>query len=176
MAPLKSGSTTKSRPTSTSLKQGTLGFISAKRTASTGGIGKGKKPIRTQSTPVTRRNAIIDIESSSEEDNVVDIELPSSEEEVVPKQEQNQKQGRKEEGRAPLAKPSNKQKGVEKKTSDKVGVFRSRDGVENSNATLDVAGKTKGGVERADLQEKDPRWRKHHATVREKMGKLQPSE
>jgi DNA polymerase delta subunit 4 len=160
MAP-KSGSTTKSKSNSASLKQGTLGFTSAKRTSSAAAAGKGKKPVRTQSTPAARSNVVVDNQSSSEEGGVDETEPSRVEEEVA---WEKQQQGQKEEVCRTSA-------GQKKKSTDGPGVLCWSDGLENSNGGFGAL-----GVERQELQEKDPRWRKQYQIAREKMGTVKPSE
>jgi hypothetical protein len=88
-----------------------------------------------------------------------DVEFTSDEEEKIETEE------RKEEGRAALLRPY---VSSERKKSNKpvITVLNSKDSQERSPTEK---------VERPELSDTDPRWKKHHAAVRAKMGGLRPS-
>lgn len=139
------------------LKQGTLPFASSKRTASSNSITKAKKTTQPKKLTITqsRRSS----SNSSEDVSQEDIELTSDEEEKIETDEC------KEEGWAAPLRPhvSSDRKKSNKPT---IAVLNPKDSQESLQTEK---------AERPELSDTDPRWEKHHATVRAKMGGLRPS-
>jgi DNA polymerase delta subunit 4 len=156
MAP--KSSSTKSQ----TLKQGTLSFASSKRTKSSNSVTKATKTAQVKKTitPRSRRGST----SSSEDPILEDVELTSSEEE----ERKVQPVERKQEGQPPPLPSLRPRTSLDKKHSNKptIAVLQPKDSQENSQIEK---------VERPELSDKDPRWRKHYAVVREQMGYQRPS-
>ncbi|KAJ6527275.1 DNA polymerase delta, subunit 4-domain-containing protein [Mycena vulgaris] len=128
---------------SLTLKQATLSFSASKRTASSSST---KKPGKRQSTLSSQRVVQVDSDSEEIDVDVDDIDLYSDDDEVE-----------NIESEEPAAKESPRPKAVVSKPSI-VKVTRPK--ASQSNELL-------------ELDEKDPRWRSHLATVRARRGFLQ---
>jgi len=154
MAPKSLLTKTKSQ----TFKQGTLSFASSKRTTSSNSVAKAKKTSQA-SKSITKRRRISD--SSGEDVSVEDVEMTSEEEEETVEPEE-----RKTEGRLP-PRPVLRPRIPSDKQSTKPATFAPP--LNNCEGTLQTE-----GLGRPELSPKDPRWRKHHAVVRKKMGYQHP--
>lgn len=136
-------------------KQGTLSFASSKRTSCATESHKTKKNSQAKAnTPRTLTAA----ESSSEDIDVEDIHVTSSEEDAIIEDEKEERAPKP----APLLRTRQERSSQAKKPT--TTVLQSKVNEENIQNS------------RVELNDKDPKWRKHYAVVREKMGHLHPSE
>ena len=190
---------------SATLKQGKLGFASAKRTTSSSKVGKPNTITPTTTLKQTPKeissikSKILEDEShdeillaSSDDDTVEefdDIEAVSArsdveatrredEEEIedAPTPPPVERKTRSSSKNTPTKSASKAEVGPSAETA-KVGVFR----VSNARPE-DVAKKVEANARKEDegdtpeLNHKDPKWRKHHNEVKEKMGHMHTSE
>jgi DNA polymerase delta subunit 4 len=139
------------------LKQGTLPFASSKRTTSSNSIAKAKKTSQATKSITSKRRRISD--SSSEDVSLEDVETTSEDDEETVEPEKQ--------GRLP-PRPAVRPRIPSDKQSDKplTAAPQLNDRDETPQAEK---------LERPELSPKDPRWRKHHAVVRKKMGYQRPS-
>ncbi|KAF5373284.1 hypothetical protein D9615_007379 [Tricholomella constricta] len=145
-----------STPSTRTLRQGTLSFGSAKRTATTQNTKP--KASQTKKLPALRKTARHD--SSEDELDIDDIQVPSSDEEELVEEQPTRKL---EERAKTSSKVSKTHKQERQATKPPVTVLQSKNSVEiQSTASL------------SELNENDPKWRKHYASVREKMGYMHP--
>ncbi|KAF8075151.1 DNA polymerase delta, subunit 4-domain-containing protein [Lyophyllum atratum] len=144
------------RSSSSNMKQATLPFGTSKRTASTQNVKP--KAAQAKKSPAVRK-ASSRYSSDEDELDVDDIHVPSSDEESV-----DEKPSIKIERRASSSNKASKTKKAEKQ----VAVV--------PEATIPPKGRTEDIEAKvlAELNEKDPKWRKHYAEVRAKMGHLHP--
>lgn len=172
------------------LKQGTLGFSSTKRAASTGSIGKAKgsgKPAR----PTTKR--------ASGPEEVIEVTDGSSDNVSEKESEGEGEVGSDGTGELEVSRAEREERGVKRRRIG-MGVFGSRNGAENvlvpdedlgesaNRSPVAAEGETKKGRTttarkgaqendtRVALDPRDKRWRRHFGEVRAKMGNLEPSE
>ncbi|KAF8997915.1 DNA polymerase delta, subunit 4-domain-containing protein, partial [Cyathus striatus] len=137
---------------SNSLRQGTLSFASMKRTASTASAGKVKK-LATKSSS----NAQLNLDDESSEENIDDIEFPSSGEESDRIVEETI-------ARAPTSSKAKSNKAAVEEHPKRL--FKPKNNIEIL--------KSEDKASLADLNPKDPRWRKQYALAREQLNGLQP--
>ncbi|KAF8159366.1 DNA polymerase delta, subunit 4-domain-containing protein [Crassisporium funariophilum] len=156
---------------SEALKQGKLSFSAAKRSASGSTVGKPKKPVVTALRKVKQSQK----DDDDDDDDLDDIEFIPSEEEVEdPIQEVRAKDDKKT-ATAPTTKSSGKvstkKLSQEKKPTVEpvnTGLLRvSHTRPEDKKAVADTVEKVS---ERPELNDKDPKWRKHYREVKIKMG------
>ena len=142
---------------SQTLKQGTLPFATSKRTKSSNSIIKTRETSQTKK-PVASRSRRIST-SSIEEFSVEDAEVTSEEEEDKAEPEEHKKVFR------PTLRPRTSSQN-ERQNKSTIADPQPKDSQEDSQTEK---------VERPELSDKDPRWRKHYAAVRDKMGFQRPS-
>jgi DNA polymerase delta subunit 4 len=189
---------------SATLKQGKLGFASAKRTTSSSKIGKPNTITSTTLKPTLKeissiKSKILEDEShdeillaSSDDDTPEefdDIEAVSAKSDVETTRREDEEEiedaptpppverTTRSSTKKALSKNASKAEGGPSTEAAKVGVFR----VSNARPE-DVAKKVEANARKEDegdtpeLNHKDPKWRKHHNEVKEKMGHMHTSE
>jgi len=130
---------------STSMKQSTLGFFAAKPSAATA-VAKAKKlDTRSRSSPAV---------STPKAESIEDVSTPATPVESIHESS--------EEEQVKLKKPLPRRSGV----------FKSREGLENTNAAKDASVVPVGEV--YDLADKEGRWNKHYGEVRKRQGYMKP--
>ncbi|PSR71899.1 hypothetical protein PHLCEN_2v12243 [Hermanssonia centrifuga] len=155
-------STRQSSIRSPALKQSSLSFASKRNNANT----KGKTDKSAPSTPVTVPASPVSIEitADSSSTDAEDEGTISSRASITGESQYPSKRRRLTEDSDSQTMPVNSKKGK--------GVFRSREGAENSFGTVVASG---DAVERPalDLKDKKGKWRKHFGEVRQKMGNIE---
>jgi len=190
---------------SATLKQAKLEFASAKRTTSSSKIGKPNATTSTTTLKPTPKEITSTKSKISEKNNHDEISLASSDDDIPEEFDEIETVSTKSDAEtlggedeeeiedAPTPPPvERKTRSSAKKTPSKnapqakvgpstemakVGMFR----VSNARPE-DVAKKVEANARKEDegdapeLNHKDPKWRKHHNEVKEKMGYMDPSE
>lgn len=148
------------KSSSQTLKQGTLSFGSAKRT-STKNTNLKAKPSHIKRVSALRQSNISDEEDELDVDN---IEVPPSDEESLPEEIEDAGQPEKRPRTVLKASKTTRQDETQP-TKPPATVLQPKDNTKNA-----------GVSSLPELKENNPRWRKHYAEVKKKMGYQQPSE
>jgi DNA polymerase delta subunit 4 len=186
---------------SATLKQGKLGFASAKRTTSSGKIGKPTTSTTLKPTPQeispTKSKTLEDrshdeiLLASSDDDTPEefdDIEAISTKSDVETTRREDEEEiedaptpppverkTRSSTKKAPSKNASKAEAGPSTEAA-KVGVFRVSNARPEDTAKKVEANARKDEGDLPELNPKDPKWRKHHNEVKEKMGHMHTSE